>query len=206
MSLLRRINYQTKINIFFETSTSGSYVIPNRARNLVVELWGAGGGGGGCAFNDGFNGGGGGGGGYSKITKALTTSDWQKSISFTIANGGAVGNNVLNAPGVGGGNAGQSTASVTGFSFGSFTLTCNGGTGGGGADSFSDGTPGTGGTASGGDTNLTGIAGGQSNVWDAGYPAIILANNAGFGGNGGEVIELLAPSGGYAGLIRLYIT
>jgi hypothetical protein len=187
MSLLRRLNLSPgglSQPIEIIATTTGSTNVPLRARRVVIELWGAGGGGGGALINLQEVGGGGGAGGYSKITKTLIPSDYGKTVSYTISStGGAAGSNALNAPNATPGSAGgTSTLTMTSFSFGSVSLTCNGGGGGTEATSGGPGSGGAGGTASGGDTNLTGGSGGSPT---AGSPAVAAISNRGKGGSGG---------------------
>ena len=131
----------------FTKSTSGafSYTVVSNAPGFVdIIINGGGGSGGNKSAADGR---GAGGGGYSKKHFAVTPG--VTVISGSVG-GGAAG--VTISPGQPGGAT----------TVASPTMTASGG--GAGAA----GAPGAGGTASGGDVNTTGRAGGLTNVWDGG--------------------------------------
>ena len=119
---------------------SSTFTVPAGVTSLTVKLWGAGGGSGGNGYIEG--GGGGGGGAYASKVLAVTPG---QSINYTVGTGGGAG-------GYGGAFLGQ----VVGTS-GSAT-TCSGVSAGGGQGG-GDGIGGAGGTASGGDINITGQSG-----------------------------------------------
>jgi len=165
------------------TTGSGNFTVPCGVTSLTVEIWG-GGGAGGAADNNPNGGSGGGAGGYSTAILAVTPGN---NIAYTVGAGGTGGSN--------NGNPGAAT------SFG--VMLANGGNGGG----QNQGAFGTGGTASGGTTNLTGGNGGTGTV------AIGAAggNAQGGGGTGGAARTLASnngnpgniPGGGGGGAVRL---
>lgn len=194
----------TSVNIQTFTS-SGTYTPTTNMVYCIVELVG-GGGGGGAANNPGFNnggaGGGGGAGGYSR--KLFDAATIGASQSVVIGAGGT--------PGAPGNNS----------TFGSF-LTCNGGGAGVGGGQASPGA--FGGSASGGDVNVTGTGGGsgfgilgasnfvgaQSGAggggpWGGGAPGCFSAGNSsnpgynstGYGGGGGGAAGSSNSAGGFA--------
>jgi hypothetical protein len=157
-------------------TSSGTFTVPAGVTSLTVECWGAGGAGGGSNSNN-RGGSGGGGGGY---TTALLTVTPGQSIPFVVGDGGTgvVG---------GTGNSGTTTSFLT--------LIANGGAGG----EFNRGAAGSGGTASGGTTNITGSNGivGTSLGGDGGNGA-----NGGAGGTGisnGTGGNGTSPGGGGGG-------
>lgn len=180
-------------------------LVPNRARRMVVEVWGPGGGGG---SSDGDSiGGGGGSGGYVKVTKTLTRADETKSIVFNIGTGGA--RSITTGSGADG--SGNSNVSCTSFSFGSINLQAGFGTGGAGATGGADGAGGSPGAASGGDTNTAGNYGGANNVPPVDAPnagAAIVGDNSYSGGAGGvgEVLNNNNSANGGTGRIIIKFT
>jgi len=124
--------------------------IPTNVSHVIAEGWGAGGGGGGGNTTGGSEarGPGGGGGGY--FLKRIAVSALAASETVTVGTGGAGG--AGGAPGTNGSNGGTT-------SFGAFA-SANGGGGGPFAGTVVAG--GAGGTATGGDLNLTGGYGGLS--------------------------------------------
>ena len=114
-------------------TSSGTWTVPADVTEITVEAWGAGGAGGGSTSNDAGGGSGGGGGGYCINVFTVTPG---QTINYTVGAGGTGSN--------GNGTSGDTTLILS--------LQANGG-GGGGANM---GTIGSGGTASGGTTNITG--------------------------------------------------
>ena len=139
---------------FYTSSTSaGGYSPASGVTKIIVEVLGAGGGGShysahGPAVNSGA------GGGY--VRKTLTVVDTD-TMTVTIGAGGTGGGS--NASGANGGDT--TFASVSGTSF--TTLTA----GGGGGGTVTDYTPGTSGTATGGDLNIVGAPGRTQNAGGA---------------------------------------
>jgi hypothetical protein len=159
------------------SSGSGTVTIPAGQASVVIEAWGGGGGGGrGTAtpFDGEVEGGGGGGGGYSKRTIALTGGDAGKTLLYSVG-AGAEGSNTIDPGNTGG------TSTVASGTFILTSLIANGGTGG-----TSNGTEiqGSGGTASGGDTNTTGNGGALFTSEGAAARAGDAGLSAGGGGNG----------------------
>jgi hypothetical protein len=128
------------------TTGSGNESVPTNASQLIAECWAGGGAG---SIDGGTLGGGGA--GYSKITIAISSSDWLKNIPYVVGAGGIPDTN----------NGQNSTVGSILLVAGTLNLTAHGGTSGGGSVS------GTGGTASGGDTNTTGENGLSSNYGGA---------------------------------------
>ncbi len=157
-------------------TSPGTWTVPAGVTEITVEAWGGGGAGGGSTIN-GKGGSGGGGGGY--CINVFTVTPGQK-INYTVGAGGTGSN--------GNGTSGDTTLILT--------LQANGG-GGGGANME---TIGSGGTASGGTTNITGGSGlkGKGNTGGNGGTGA----SGGAGGNGvsnedGE--PGTAPGGGGGG-------
>ena len=145
--------------------------VPPQDGNIMIHVIGAGGSG--SASNSPSTNGGGGAGGYCrKNSLAVTTSS-----SFTVVVGAGHVPVLVNQPG---GNGGASTVAGTGLSA---TLTANGGTGHPRTDAASTAA---GGTASGGDVNNTGGAGGKFR--GGGAVGLTGTGNQGFdaGGNPGD--------------------
>jgi hypothetical protein len=186
-----------------------TFTVPQGVTSITIQLWGGGGAGGGSTTN-GSGGSGGGSGGYTTRTYAGLTGG--EVINYTLGNGGTGST----------GNGTNGFAST--LTFGGFTLTANGGTGGG----ANQGAIGTGGTASGGTTNTTGANGtlgttsggnggnaptAQGGLGGAGSTnAVGGAGNApGGGGGGGERADTggsrdRAGGAGGAGGIRITFT
>lgn len=141
-------------------AASGNEVVPTGAAQLIVEAVGGGGGGGNQGM--GTQGGGGGGGGYSRKTLAISPADWGLNIAYAV-----------------GAAAGNSTVGNVVLGAGTINLAANGG---GNAVVAS---PGAGGTATGGDTNTSGVSG--------------TAGVAGIAGPGGAGAAPLGGAGGAAG-------
>jgi len=157
---------------------SGANYIKNpHANSLLVECLGGGGGGGGCYISiSGYDsvGGGGGAGGYCR----KWISNPSLTYTYTIGTGGSGGYATNN------GNPGNSTT------FGS--LTANGGLGGYGCGNLPvPGYPGAfigagnGGSASGGDINVTGQAGQLGLIINGGYNTPGIGGSSVYGGSGG---------------------
>lgn len=144
----------------FNTPGAGAWTVPAGVTTAIVELWGGGGGGGeGTSSGDGN---GGGGGAYAKKTIGVTPG---ASLSFTVGSGGA-GQSSFPFPVS---PASPGTASV--YS----TVTAGGGLGAG-----------AGGTAYGGDINISGNAGVVTAGGTAGGPGGGASDTApGGGGSGG---------------------
>ena len=155
------------------TTGSGTETIPSGASQLIIAAWGGGGGGGnGSGGGEPDYGGGGGGGAYVAQTYSLTSSDWGKTFTYVVGNGGAAMNNGT-ASTVANGTYGTTVA----FSAG-------GGTPGGIYE-----VTGVGGTPVGGTTLVTGNNGTSIDIPPPGGAALI--------GQGG----LSAGAGGYGSLI-----
>lgn len=131
-------------------SGTGTYTTPAGVTWICVRIWGGGAGGGGASASgvNGSTGGGGGAGGYCEKIIVAPSATYPYAVG-AIANGGTAGQN--------NGTAGNVTT------FGTSLLTANGGGAGqGGVNSTSAGLsafPAAGGTATGGDTNISGGAG-----------------------------------------------
>ena len=158
-------------------TSPGKWTVPADVTEITVEAWGAGGAGGGSTSNNAGGGSGGGGGGYCINVFTVTPG---QTINYTVGAGGTGSN--------GNGTSGDTTLILS--------LQANGG-GGGGANM---GTIGSGGTASGGTTNITGGSGlkGKRNTGGNGGTGA----SGGAGGNGvsnedGE--PGTAPGGGGGG-------
>lgn len=183
--------------VIFDITTAGTSTaaVPYGATQVVVEVWGGGGGGGGMRTDADNYGGGGAAGGYTKVTKTLTAADRGKTISYTVNNPTLPGSNSGGPSAAPSGQAGSScSASCTGFSFGSFTLSSGGGTGGAGATGTLDGIGGTpGGSTSGGDAG--------SVVGQVGSAGDSAALTPGFGGppEAGTVSNTIYGGGGIGG-------
>lgn len=141
------------------TSGSGTETVPYGATSCIIDVWAGGGGGQKASPSDGT---GGGAGGYSRKTVAVSGG---QTFSYSVGAGGA-GKITTNGVGADGNNSTVSSAAP------SVSITCNKGLGG---------TPGTGGTASGGDTNTTG---GNGTITAGGTAGGTSGNNAGDGGRG----------------------
>lgn len=146
------------INFYVVTQ---AITVPAAASSAVVQMWGASGGTGG--ISNGVSGGSGAGGYLEKFLSPLTPG---LNFNFTCGQGGSPG-----ASGGAGNNGGS--GSVTVLSSGSQsipTLTCNpsGGTLGSTGPLYSAGS--VGGTASGGDINITGQTGGDAGGDEVGFP------------------------------------
>lgn len=165
-----------RLNGYQAFTASGSFMVPSGITAVFADAVGAGGGGGWNIdpLGDGFSGGSGGSG--SKARKLLTVSPGD-TITVTIGAGGTAGSGGASQDGGNGGN----TTVVTGAT----TVTAGGGVKGlKGAAAY--GTPGAGGTASGGDFNIAGVAGrGATSVYGAGLPGPPQLGNFGGGGFGG---------------------
>lgn len=176
------------------TSGSGSWSKPTGIHHIKVYTLGGGGGGAGAdatTASQYSGGGGGGGGGLAVKTFSAADLAGASSFSYAVGGSGSGGNNT----GTGGGTGGNSTFSGTGIT----TVQGNGGGGGeGGAatSGISLRAGGAGGTASGGDYNMTGsdglvcfLDGGRKSFGTGGPSA------GGFGGGG----RVNAADGGGAG-------
>lgn len=162
-------------------TSSGTFTVPSGVRYFDVEVVGGGGGGGGVYASSTITGGGGGGGGYCRKFKLDLYG--VSSVSVTVGSGGAAGTSSQN-----GGNGGQS-------SFGSY-LIANGGGGG-----VSNGGAGeSGGSASGGDINITGQSGTRGYSWGYGgsYWAIGGIGGGSFLGIGG--LQTIGDGNGNSGI------
>ena len=147
------------VSIVYDTPNTYTWTAPEDC-TVLIQTIGAGGSGGGISKDDTANleagACGGSGGGYSRKAVTLTASD---TLTFTVGAGGASQNLSDNAADHTG-NAGGNTT-LTGPS--GLSLTANGGSGGQGrrvgSGIITFATQPTGGTASGGDVNITGQAG-----------------------------------------------
>jgi hypothetical protein len=156
-------NFSYAQGITINTATSGTYTVPLGVTSLNVQVWGAGGAGEGRTANG--TGSGGGGGGYTTKTFNVIEGD---AILYTLA-----------ASVLGGTGSGQTPASSTVSHLPSGTiLIANGGKGGG---SVTAGIGGSGGTATGGDTNVQGLNGGNGGGANSGAGGAG-ANGVGLGG------------------------
>src|SRR3990167_4310718 len=140
------------ISVTILTVGSGTYVVPAGINSILVEMIGGGGGGGGADGGSSESGVGGGGAAAGYLRKFL--SSLNASYAYVVGVGGVGG--------LAGNNAGTAGGEST---FGTALLNCNGG--GGGASmvagtSFAATGAGSGGTASGGDFNMTGSNGPRS--------------------------------------------
>lgn len=131
-------------------TTSQSIIVPAGVTRMKVRLWGGGGGGGG-AFGPLSGGGGGGGGGYTEGIFPVTPNS---SIAVVIGTGG------LGAPA----SAIYTAQSGGTTSFGSFCSATGGGPGDGGNGAIALAT-GNGGSGFGGNINLTGVKGGNGQIY-----------------------------------------
>jgi hypothetical protein len=170
-------------NMQIITSTGvTSFTVPTNVYKLKITLIGGGGGGGTGASGSGVFGGGGGAGAGAIRIIAVNPGD---SCYITIGSGGAAGSN---------GGLSQFNLFATTY------ITCNGGTAGG--YSGGSGFPGSGGSASGGNVNLSGSGG--NGIYGGSAPfigtsasnGISASTNSGGGGGGGLSGILSAGSGG----------
>jgi hypothetical protein len=157
------------------TEGASTEVVPVGAKSLFMEMWGPGGGG---ARNT-TTPGGGGGGAYCAKTIAIAAVDWLKTISYVVGTHGLGG---VTAATVG---AAGSNTTMTAITLNGVSVQLQANSGGGGPLS----SPGTGGAASGGDSNLTGgngtaSKGGDSANGGAGGTSGNLGNPPGGGGGG----------------------
>jgi len=116
------------------TPGKGTFTVPVGVTSIQVYTWGAGGGGGGRLLFNFYAGGGGGGGGFEKATLAVTPG---QVFNYTIGSGGAGSSQAS-------GTAGQNTT----FSGNGYTVTANGGAGGGVGQTPNYGVGGAGGKGS----------------------------------------------------------
>lgn len=164
-------------------SANGNFITPAGVTSIKFEAYGAGGGGGRGGTTNKYGGGGGGGGAYS-VNNSVTVSPGT-SYSITVGTGG-LGGSATSTDGKPG--------SLTSATFGSTTITANGGTGGrsytngrtggtGGSGTYKGGNGGTGSTSGsgggGGGAGTTGV-GGNGNVTSGG------ADGGGLAGDGGN--------------------
>ncbi|PNQ73821.1 hypothetical protein C1T31_05680 [Hanstruepera neustonica] len=160
-----------------------TWTVPAGVSSITIECWGAGGAGGGSSSGS-SGGSGGGGGGYTINTFTVTVG---QVVTYRVGSGGAGASQAA-------GGAGTNTTVNA-----PFNLAANGGAGGG----ANMGTPGAGGTATGGSTNAVGqpgILGTTGNGGNGGDGA-----NGGAGGAGatsGNGNPGLPPGGGGGGAIR----
>jgi hypothetical protein len=122
------------VQVFYYTAGSYTLAIPEGVSIMTAWVQAAGGSGKG---RSGVDGSAGGGGGFSYIVREVLSSEWGNNLSIAVGAGSASN------------NGGNSTLSGT-VGGGSISLTANGGVKG---TTLADGA---GGTASGGDTNLSG--------------------------------------------------
>jgi hypothetical protein len=186
------------------TYTFNSSMIPSGVQNITVEVWGAGGGGGGVETDGLTYGGGGGAGGYSRRTIPVPGS----GMSVIVGAGGNPGQSSVNAILVtNGSNGGLSK-------FGN--ITGNGGLGGEkdyalGTEGNENGTGGAGGSATGGQTNLTGFPGENGSVTNnpadggTGHPSFTVTSQSyGAGGKGGsDTGPTIQATAGANGRVRI---
>lgn len=152
----------------------GAWLCPAQVRVIELTVIGGGGGGGGQGSADTGTSGGGGAGGLCKAIVSVTPGTY---YYFTVGDGGVGGSLAAN------GSAGQASNMVIGAT----TYLANGGAGGI-RSGTGDGAGGAGGTASGGQLNLTGGNGQDGN------------NGVGTGGNGGTIsLYGVAGKGGVDG-------
>ena len=166
--------------------------IPVGASQVVIEASGSSGDGGhGAGSGCGAAGGGGGGSGsYGKKTLALTSADWGKTLSVTVAAADGAQTKVVSG-----------TKTIT-------SIITNGGAAGGDAIVGSNGAPGAAGAVgSGGDTNTAGHAGVSGCISGAGGTAIArITGTANPGGQGGIGGSNLGRSLGGPGLVTCKYT
>ncbi len=162
----------------FVTAGAATWTKPTGIRRVIVEVVGGGGGGGGKTAVANNNGGGGGGGGYA--IKLLDVSAIATS-TLAIGAGGTQGASGDNSGGTGG---------TTSWTDGTNTITCIGGTGGGGVPTNPN-VSAAGGTASGGDVNLIGQQGGAGSTGHSFGPSC--------GGNAGGGMGQGAPDTNFGG-------
>jgi len=167
------------------TSSNASWPVPGGTSEMIIEGWGGGGAGAGGGGGTGQGAGGGAGGYFRKFYSGTVDA----TLNITIGAGGA-GAAYLGI----GGNGGAT--SVVGTNLG--TLTANGGTGP--AAKTSGGREGgAGGTATGGDTNITGQAGAYTHTNSAYVPSGGSSPRGGAGGQSTWGVGGDFPGGGGAG-------
>lgn len=183
----------------FDTG-SGSTAIPSGASQVVITVWGAGGSGSGSDTASPDVGYGGGSGGYVLKTFVLTSADWGDTFSYAVgaaATGGAIDTD--------GATGGDTTCSNGTFPT-SFSLFAGGGTGG-----LVSVTQGSGGLATGGDTNTAGNGSGGPIRTGAGAPnggGNVSSGPGSVPGGGGAGGSLAGSAGGNsaAGRVRFAYT
>jgi len=150
-----------------EFSASGTFTVPAGINYVLVEMWG--GGGGGNAYYVPASQKGGGGGGYIRATVPVTPG---QSIPVTVGLGGA-------------GNKGSGSGATGGAStFGNTLLVAKGGTGG--LIPYHGGTPGVGGSVTGGILSFPGFNGSSPAGGSSGSGMIYSGPMAPVYGNGGN--------------------
>lgn len=174
----------TPITRDYTAGIAASEVIPTGASQMIIGDWGGGAGGGhgtgsGCSID---NGGSGGGGAYCEQTYALTSADWGKTLTYTVA------------VAVGADTDGANTTVVNN----TFATTVNHNAHGGGKGTINEG-PGGGGLATGATTNTNGAAGTGTAFLPGGSGIIGL--NGGQYGTGGNASGFGAGSPGGAGTV-----
>jgi hypothetical protein len=167
--------------VYTASTSAGGYSPATDVTKIMVEILGAGGGGS-QKSGDGPKVNSGAAGGYVRKTLTVVSTD---TMTVTIGASGAAGG--ASAAGSAGGSTSFATASGTSFT----TLTA----GGGGGGTISNYTPGTSGTASGGDLNIIGQGGRTQNAGSA------QGGNSmyGFGGSArtNEITSIPAAGEGY---------
>jgi hypothetical protein len=163
---------------FNSYAVSQTITIPAGATKAMVELWGGSGGSGGCSSSYQCTSGPTGAAGF--LRKLLTGLTAGNTLVLTLGAAGTAGAPGTNNNPTGGGNGGASTLASGSQTIG--TLTSGGSPGTAGfmanqATALYDGTPGAGGTASGGDFNLIGAPGIQG-AQGIGFMGLTTGNNA----------------------------
>lgn len=176
-SVAKQNNSSTYNKATFSKSGSYSWIVPDCAEEICIDLWGAGGGGGGGFYSSGFYiGGGGGGGGYASKCYNVNPGD---VYTITVGKGGN-GGNAGNPSGTSGASGSLSSVSGTGI-----TISATGGGGGGASTSSLNG-------GSGGNGN---VANSVSGANGASASTTLGSGGGGAGGNGGAGGDALMTSG-----------
>jgi hypothetical protein len=192
---------------FVPFTSSGTFTVPAYVYKLKATVVGGGGGGGGSAYTNSGGAGGGGGGGCAIKILSVSPGD---TFTVTIGPGGTAGSSSNGTGGTGGNSS---------FVGGSYNIVGNGGNGGTGGNNL-PALGGIGGSASGGDLNLTGGGGGsgfndsnsgRNTPGNGGGAAFIgagargntaaSANSGGGGGGGSSNTSAIAGQAGGSGVI-----
>jgi hypothetical protein len=178
----------TPVTHYYQGVGAFTETIPVGATKLTAEVGGPGGGGGGVAS------GGAGSGALAQRTFTLTPANWGQTFAVTITAGGTPGNQYLGWSG----NTGvASTISNGSFPVGVAMV------GGPGIGGNGNGPGSPGGTASGGDTNISGVAG-QANGYPGGPGVVGRAIVSGAGGHAAIGDGNPGPAGGNGAGAFLY--